>query len=89
MGQTTLPHHPRPTLSTPYIRSLVWGGGSRANVRGGECCSGGGGVECLSRPRYRPPTPMVIEEIPFKCSTCKTSAGVIKEIPYEMEQVQD
>ena len=29
---------------------------------------------------YRPPTPMVIKEIPFKCSTCKTSAGVYASI---------
>ena len=40
-------------------------------------------------PRYRPPTPMVIKEIPFKFSTCKTSAGVIKEIHYKMQHVQD
>merc|ERR1712074_66564 len=33
-----------------------------------------GGVE-LPEPRYRPPIPMVIKEIPSKCSTCKTSAG--------------
>ena len=38
---------------------------------------------------YRPPTPMVIKEIPFKFSTCKTSAGVIKEIHYKMQHVQD
>ena len=25
---------------------------------------------------YRPPSPMVVKEIPFKFSTCKTSAGV-------------
>ena len=28
--------------------------------------SSGGGLEYLSRPRYRPPTPMVIKEIPLK-----------------------
>ena len=32
------------------------------------------------RPHYRPQTPMVIKEIPFKCSTCKTSAGVYASI---------
>merc|ERR1712155_153722 len=38
---------------------------------------------------YRPPSPMVLKEIPFKFSTCKTSAGVIKEIHYKMQHVQD
>ena len=45
--------------------------------------------ELLSHPRYRPPALLIIKEIPFKCSTRKTSAGFIKEISYKMQHVQD
>ena len=62
------PTHPRPTLSPSYIRSLGWGGKgcSRANVRGQSVGRGWVGWSCLSRPRYRPPTPMVYQRNPFK-----------------------
>merc|ERR1712030_224383 len=33
---------------------------------------------------YRPPTPMVIKEIPLKFRTCKTSAGVKQGYPFKI-----
>ena len=106
------------------------GWGARERMYEGEYWSGGVGQSCLSRPRYQPPTPMVVDSVvrgttlqkfivdsevrgttlqklivdskvrgttlqklirgykpnvhienPFKCSTCKTSAGVYERNP--------
>ena len=81
---------PRTDLDNVKRRIIIyWGLISSKNrfiygLNEGRVLVGGGGVELpeqWSSPRYRPPTPMVIKEIPFKCSTCKTSAGVYKRNP--------
>ena len=73
------PPHPPPTNTLPLVHPLSrlggGGGGLESECTRGECWSGVVGQSCLSSPRYRPPTPMVIKENPSKCSTCKTSAG--------------
>ena len=61
-AQATLPHHPRPTLSPRTSALSLWGGGLESECTRGECWSGVVGQSCLSRPRYRPPTPMDIKE---------------------------
>ena len=88
MAQATLAHPPRPTVS-PRTSALSLGGGTRERMYEGRVLVGGGGLELPEPSPLSTSYPMVIKEIPFKCSTCKTRAGFIKEIPYKMQHVQD
>ena len=52
------PPPPTPTLQPLHLGG---GGGGRERMRGN-----GGGLELLISPRYRPPTLLIIKEIPYK-----------------------
>merc|ERR1711923_273823 len=73
---------------------------SRCSSRSSSLCSSRSSSRCSSRiknlrsiagikERFERNPLQVYKEIPFKCSTCKTSAGVYKEIQFKIQHVQD
>ena len=60
---TPIPSHSLSTPSPPQMYGMegVSGGGGRGGMLGN-----GGGLGLLISPRYRPPTLLIIKEIPYK-----------------------